>query len=86
MSRLGDSKCSLGKANSISVIRQSSFLRSRSLIGERNKLMKTKIIWGGAVLAVLLILGVSLYRQIRQALTTVSFAISRLSMDAYPAW
>ena len=47
--------------------------------------MNTIIVWSGAVLTVLLILGLWLYRQIKRALGVVSYVISRLSVEAYPA-
>ena len=52
---------------------------------EKGKTMKTKIVWGGAILTVLLVLGISFYRQFKKALGDISFAISRVSIDAYLA-
>ena len=45
--------------------------------------MRTKIIWGGAIFTALLILSVSLYRQLKKALGVISFALSRIRFDAY---
>lgn len=48
--------------------------------------MKSKYAWGGAVFTVLLIFGISLYRQTKKVLGVISSAISSISGDAFVAW
>jgi hypothetical protein len=48
--------------------------------------MNTKFLWGGAVLTVLLVFGVALYRQMKKALGVISSALSSISVDTYVAW
>ena len=45
--------------------------------------MKTKFVWGGAVLTVLLIFGITLYQQMKKTLEVISSALSSISTDAY---
>lgn len=47
--------------------------------------MKTKYILGGTLLTVLLVLGVSLFWQIKKALKVMTLALSKASIDAYIA-
>ena len=74
---------SLGKSLSVNSIKQSSFQSSQAVRVRRNRQMKTKLIWGGAVLTILMVFGISLFRQIKKAFGTITFALSKTSIEAY---
>lgn len=45
--------------------------------------MKTKFMWGGAVLTVFIVIAIWFYRQLKRVLATVSSALSNMSIEAF---
>jgi len=73
----------IGQTISIIVIRHTFLLSDLPLFGVKDLPMKTKVMWGGAVITAFIVIGIWFYRQLRRALSSLSMALSTDFMQAF---